>query len=443
VSGIVGAIGPGAVQAAHSMHLALKHRGEPCRCSRGHLANGTEYVVGALGQAQFSEARGSADSSITVVDACRSSYARARVVDSDSVLLDRDHIGSRPLFFGAKPRDALCAFASERKALWSLGINQAKRVDPRTTVMIHEQVGATLRTETIRKRDDQEHNRARYGARDSESAANDLRKLLESAMSELPSARAGAALSGGVDSCLLCAIAAKSDTCQYFATGFLDSHDLKSAQRAARSLQVDLNVTVLDLYRVEMLVPHVVKATESCNPLDVAIALPTYVLAQQIKTAGLKLMVSGQGADELFAGYARYKELASNRKALSDALERDLRNLAKDNLERDNLAAASHSIDIVLPYLDTRVVQFAGELDVSLKLHNGINKYVLRKAAAQLMPPELAYKQKKAMQYGTGVSAALRKLARRNLAHGQRSGKGAVSIYLRSIAEKHDIAVTA
>jgi asparagine synthase (glutamine-hydrolysing) len=116
-----------------------------------------------------------------------------------------------------------------------------------------------------------------------------------------------------------------------------------------------------------------------------------------------------------------------------------VRNIARDNLERDNLAAAAHSLDIILPYLDPRVVVFGLALDATWKLHNGINKYVLRKVAEQVMPRELAYRQKKAIQYGTGVSSMLQRLARKKMR--STNSRGVLRLYLRSIAEKQGVMV--
>jgi asparagine synthase (glutamine-hydrolysing) len=261
-------------------------------------------------------------------------------------------------------------------------------------------------------------------------------------MNELADEQMGVAFSGGVDSSLLCAIMQNNANNLYFAAGLPESHDLKSAQQAARLMRIDLQVVPLDACHVEMLIPRVMETVESCNPLDLAIALPMYVLSEQTKAAGLNSILTGQGADELFAGYSRYARLAAtNYKGLRDALESDVLNIARDNLERDNLTAASHSIDVILPYLDPRVVKFGLTIDGTLKLNRGINKYILRKVAEQLMPYELAYRPKKALQYGTGISTVLRKLARTNLPHDKRNSKGAVGIYLRSVAEKRGIAV--
>jgi len=437
VSGIVGAVGASAVPAVQSMHQVLKHRGAVQGCSQGKFANDTEYAVGALGDAQFSATSGSSGLSIKVADRYHSSYAQARILDSQALLLDRDCIGSRPLFYGSNLKGTLCAFASERKALWSVGINRVQRVDPGATVAIHGPSSITFGT----KKTLQQSSRS-LAATDESRVVSDLRELLESVMSELASEQTGVAFSGGVDSSLLCAITANNADNRFFAAGLPESHDLKSAQQAARLMRIDLQVIHLDACRVEMLIPRVIETIETCNPLDLAIALPMYVLCEQTKAAGLKSILTGQGADELFAGYSRYARLpATNQEGLRDALEIDVLNIAKDNLERDNLAAASHSIDIILPYLDPRVVKFGLTIDGTLKLNHGINKYILRKVAEQLMPHELAYRRKKALQYGTGVSAVLRKLARKNLPYDKRNGKGAVGIYLQSVAKKRGIAV--
>jgi len=191
VPGIVGAVGPRAVQAVRSMQRVLKHRGGVRRFSQGKLANDTEYAVSALGDAQFNATSGSNGLSITVSDRYHSSYAQARIVDSRILLLDRDCIGSRPLFYGSNLKGSLCAFASERKALWSVGINRAQRVDPGTTVTIHGTSSITFGT----KKTLQQSSRNRTTNNESR-VVNDLRELLKSVMNELTDEQMGVAFSG-------------------------------------------------------------------------------------------------------------------------------------------------------------------------------------------------------------------------------------------------------
>jgi asparagine synthase (glutamine-hydrolysing) len=230
---------------------------------------------------------------------------------------------------------------------------------------------------------------------------------------------------------------------QYYAVGMAKSHDLKSARNAAHILDIDLQLIRLDLDLIEAYIPRVIEAIESYSTLDVAIALPMYVLEEHAKTAGFSSVLAGQGADELFGGYSKYTAFsASTDEMLREALQNDVFNIARDNLERDNLAAAAHGLNLILPYLDLNVVLFGLSLSGSLKLHNGVNKYILRRVAEQVMPRELAYRQKKAIQYGTGVSAALRRLARKAQQRiDQKNGKFPVALYLRSIVEKNGIKV--
>ncbi|MGZ4892035.1 MAG: asparagine synthase family protein, partial [Halobacteriota archaeon] len=435
--GIVGAVGVRALEAVPKMCEILKHRGGVHRSFRGRLTAGTAYAVSALGRATPSEASSSPGSAISVSDSYYAGYARARIVSSHVLILDRDCIGSRPLFYGVNNASSLCAFASERKALWSVGIVRTHRVNPRTMVVIREPREIDV---NVKKTPELSHEDLAF--EDESHAVAGLRNVLECVLNELAPEKMSVAFSGGVDSSLLCRLMARPANNQYYAVGLSGSHDLDSAQHAARLLHVDLQTIELDAGDVEMLIPRVIEAIESCSPLDIAIALPLYVLSEQAAAAGFTSILTGQGADELFAGYSKYASLPSvTSETLRSAIETDVLNIARDNLERDNLAAASHSLDVVLPYLDPRVIFFGLAIDGAWKLHNGINKYVLRKVAEQVMPHELAYRQKKAIQYGTGVSATLQRLARkRNLP--STNGRGALRLYLRSIAEKHGIAVT-
>ena len=436
MSGIVGAVGAGAFAAVPKMCEILRHRGGVRRSFRGNLTDGTAYSVSALGRAILSNASSYPSSEISASDSHYAGYARARIVSSDVLILDRDFVGSRPLFYGVNGTGSLCAFASERKALWSVAIERTRRVNPGTTVAIREPQEIDVRTKKIPERS---HKNLAFD--DESHAVTGLRNVLESVLNEMAHEQMGVAFSGGVDSSLLCKLMVNPTNNQYYAIGLSGSHDLNSAQNAAHLLHVDLQTIELDARDVEMLIPHVIKAIESCSPLDIAIALPLYVLSEQAEAAGFTSILTGQGADELFAGYSKYASLSlATSETLRSTLEIDVLNIARDNLERDNLAAASHSLDIVLPYLDPRVVVFGLAIDGSWKLRNGINKYVLRKVAEQVMPRELAYRQKKAIQYGTGISATLQRLARKkNLP--STNNKGALRLYLRSIAEKHDIAV--
>jgi len=435
VSGIVGAIGVCAYESVSKMCKTLAHRGSVHQSICGELAEGPEYAVSALGLATLQEVSDQHGSVLSASDSYYASYARARIINSLVLKLDRDVIGPRPLFYGVNDASSLCAFASERKALWSVGIKHPRRVNPRTVVTISGLQDIDVK---IKKTPELLHKKLTFD--DESDLVSDLRNVLECVLHDLAQERMSVAFSGGVDSALLCKLMSNSANKHCYAVGFSESHDLNNAQHAARLLKVDLQTIELNEYDLEAFVPVVIEAIESYSPLDVAIALPFYVLAEQAEAAGFSSVLTGQGADELFAGYSKYASLHSAPNAtLNNVLEMDVLNIARDNLERDNLATAAHSLDVVLPYLDPRVVAFGLALDASWKLHNGVNKYVLRKVAEQVMPRELAYRQKKAIQYGTGVSSVLQKLARKKMR--SVNSRGVLTLYLRSIAEKKGIMV--
>ncbi len=435
MSGIVGAIGVCAYESVLKMCKTLAHRGSVHRSIRGELVKGTEYAVSTLGLATLREVSDPHGSVLSASDSYYTSYARARIINSLVLKLDRDVIGPRPLFYGVNDANSLCAFASERKALWSVGIKHPQRVNPRTVVTISGLQDIDVK---IKKTPELLHKKLTFN--DESELVSDLRNVLECVLHNLDQEHMSVAFSGGVDSALLCKLMSNCVNKNCYAVGFSESHDLNNAQHAARLLKVDLQTIELNEYDLEVFIPVVIEAIESYSPLDIAIALPFYVLAEQAEAAGFTSVLTGQGADELFAGYSKYASLHSApNDTLNNVLEMDVLNIARDNLERDNLAAAAHSLDVVLPYLDPRVVVFGLALDASWKLHNGINKYVLRRVAEQVMPHELAYRQKKAIQYGTGASSMLQKLARKKMR--SVNSRGVLRLYLRSIAEKQGIMV--
>jgi asparagine synthase (glutamine-hydrolysing) len=144
----------------------------------------------------------------------------------------------------------------------------------------------------------------------------------------------------------------------------------------------------------------------------VSIALPLYFASKYANSDGLRVILSGQGADELFAGYKRYESLTPY--GLEKALRTDLDNIARNNLERDDAVTMANSVELRVPYLDTKVIELALSISPELKIHKGIRKYILRRAASKILPDELAWKEKKAAQYSSGIYSAMEKLARKN-----------------------------
>jgi asparagine synthase (glutamine-hydrolysing) len=196
-----------------------------------------------------------------------------------------------------------------------------------------------------------------------------------------------------------------------------DSHDVKAARQAAKLMGAEGRHIVYEITEadVEDVIARTVYAVESASLQKVSIALPTYLLAQRARKDGYKVLLSGQGADELFAGYARY-EAAFRENRLADELDHDLRHIAEVNLERDDAATMAHGVELRVPFLDMRVVAASRRMGPHLKVRpNGkdyIRKYILRKVAEKYLPREVWSAPKKAIQYGTGVQKTLERLAK-------------------------------
>jgi len=218
--------------------------------------------------------------------------------------------------------------------------------------------------------------------------------------------------SGGVDSALL---AARLD-CPLYTVGFPDSHDVKAARSAAALLDRDLTVVELDHGTLERAVPAVAAATGRTNAMDVGIALPLFLVAEAAAADGFDRLVVGQGADELFGGYAKVAKAPDDPRVEAETVRgarRELLATVPAQLERDTLAVRAAGCVPVTPLLHDRVVAAGLRLPGDLLVTStGERKWVLRLAARRWLPDRLAFREKKAVQYGSLVARELDRLAR-------------------------------
>ncbi|MGB8312046.1 MAG: asparagine synthetase B [Halobacteriota archaeon] len=441
MSGIAGVLGRDSEEKVARMLTALKHRGHfRSEIFFGHLINGVEYSIGtvSLQQSILGLKRETIEGGLEVCDGCsQGQFAKVTVHNSRYLTLERDIVGIKPLFYGMDANTGIFAFASERKALWEIEVDRIRRVEP-------GQIIAIGNLKVVEKQRKTHHSSSDTAViYDETYAVEELTKLLKAAINEHSSRNMGIAFSGGVDSTVLWALLENREDTMLYTTGMAGSHDIKSAVNSARLLNAHIRVVKLTLADIEQLIPHVMRAIESCNPMDVAIALPLHAISDSSRKDGIGLMMAGQGADELFGGYKRhFNAYELSQDALSEMLRKDILNMGKNNLERDNLIAASNTVELKLPYLDLNVVNFAMKIAIQLKIKDDINKYILRKIAARFLPHQIAYRHKKAMQYGSGVSGALNTLARNYFSRDRdRDKRGIIGNYLKAIAEENNIRV--
>jgi asparagine synthase (glutamine-hydrolysing) len=219
---------------------------------------------------------------------------------------------------------------------------------------------------------------------------------------------AATALSGGVDSTLLASLAGLPCV----TIGMTGSHDLERGEAAAHALGLPWEGVTITDEDIEAALPPVVRAVPAVTPLDVSIATGFFFVARWAGERGYRRIITGQGADELLGGYARYRTAAD----IPAMLARDFASLRGQAL-RDQAVARLHGTVFSYPYLDLRVVRAARSIPPGRLVVAGKGKAPLRELAARLLPPGIAPAPKKAMQYGTGIAGTIRGLARKNGYH--------------------------
>jgi len=213
------------------------------------------------------------------------------------------------------------------------------------------------------------------------------------------------ALSGGVDSALVAAFAGLPCV----TVGMEDSLDFPWAKQVVSALGVPHHRVVITPEEADRVLPAVLQAIPRRSALDVSIALTLFFVCRAAAEGGARRVVCGQGADELFAGYARHRVSAD----LGSDLRRDFSTLHAQAI-RDQAVARLHGTCLSYPYLDPRVVRAAGRIPAGDLIAGGVGKQPLRALAARHLPGEVAGRGKKAMQYGSGIWRHLRRRAREN-----------------------------
>ena len=147
-----------------------------------------------------------------------------------------------------------------------------------------------------------------------------------------------------------------------------------------------------------------------------------YWAAKKTAESGFKVLLAGQGADELFGGYQRYVTayLSHGAEKVRRAMFNDVVRIHESNLERDMKICDFHDVELRLPFGAYQIVEFAIALPIELKIEkraDSLRKLVLRKVAENMgLPTSITEKPKKAVQYSTGIDKALKKTAKKQKA---------------------------
>lgn len=220
----------------------------------------------------------------------------------------------------------------------------------------------------------------------------------------------GFMLSGGLDSSLIAAIATRfvrelsvNGMPTAFSVGFADSPDLEKARKVAKFLQIPLHVKVITPEQCIKIIPSVIYALETFDPLVVRCGVPHFLLCEYIaKNSQVKVLLSGEGADELFGSYT-YMQRAPSAEALHGELVRRLKRLHQYDVLRCDRCTSCHGLEIRVPFLDKRFVDFVARLPPSFKLApRRIEKHLLRIAFQGWLPDDVLWRSKEGFSEALG-----------------------------------------
>jgi len=332
-------------------------------------------------------------------------------IEKDAFFIGRDHIGIVPLYQGWD-KDGTYFVASELKALEGY----CNRIEEFLPGQYFFSLDGQPKQWYHRDWEDYEN------VKDNESNIEELRKALEAAverqlMSDVPY---GVLLSGGLDSSVISAIAKKfapkrieSGNTQdawwpqlhSFAIGLEGSPDLAAAREVAEhigTIHHEIHFTVqegLDALR------DVIYHIETYDVTTVRASTPMYLLARFIKSMGVKMVLSGEGSDEIFGGYL-YFHKAPNPEEFHKETVRKIKNLHLYDCLRANKSLASWGVEGRVPFLDKEFLDVAMRLNPKDKMAgNGkIEKWILRKAFENYLPEKIVWRQKEQFSDGVGYN---------------------------------------
>lgn len=357
----------------------------------------------------------------------------------DKVYLARDILGLKPMWYST---NSGFAFASEKKAIDATIYLNIKELNPRE-ILCYD-----IKNDTITK-----YNREFFSITPEhegvvESIRADVEKLLTDAITiRIPDEPFGILFSGGVDSTIiayLCKLIGKQPgvdldfTCYTVGLkGEVESPDVRYAKKVAEELGLSLIVSEIDIEEVEEYLKTVVPLIEDTNVPKVGVGLTMYTACKAAAQDGIRVMFSGSGADELFAGYDRHRRSTDiNRDCYADILK-----IYEKNTYRDDVVSMNNSIELRVPYLDKRLVDYCLKIppqykieietktDVGAEIGNeheqAQNKFILRMVGEHIgISREFTERKKQAAQYGSRFDKAITKLAKK-------AGCGSKTEYLK------------
>ncbi|MBA2579953.1 MAG: asparagine synthase B [Thermoleophilaceae bacterium] len=344
------------------------------------------------------------------VDHLDGMYAFA-ILDEQGLMLARDPVGVKPLYYGRSNGTLL--FASELKALAG-HCPEVSEFPPGT--LYHSGSGFHRFYDVPDIAPERDKSVEQWCQEIRSTMERCVEKRL---MSDVP---VGAFLSGGLDSSVIAALARRhKQELHTFAVGIEGSGDLEAARRVADHLDTIHHEYVLTADEIADALPAIVFHLESFDQDLVRSAIPTYFTSRMAK-GEVQVILTGEGADELFAGYDYHKQVEP-REQLQRELRRSVKALHNINLQRVDRMTMAHAVEGRVPFLDREMIALGQRVPPELKLHGDPleEKWILRKAFEDLLPEEIVWRKKEQFDQGSGTSDVVAEIGARGMSADQAS----------------------
>ncbi|NPV12482.1 MAG: asparagine synthase [Ignavibacteria bacterium] len=315
-------------------------------------------------------------------------FARAREING-SLVLERDYPGVAPLYFGYT-NDGSLVFASEIKAL--IGITHKINELKPGSIFQDNKINSTdvVNTDNV------------FLELDEISIGKKLKDLIEQTISKrIYKGKIGSWLSGGLDSSIIAKIVSKFYPDLYtFSGGLKGSSDLQYASLMAEHLKTKHFEIIVSIDEILKELPEVIYALESFDVYLVRSSVINYMITKKAFEY-IDYVFSGEGGDELFAGYSYLKTFnLSDLPAELNALINVLHNTA---LQRVDRCSMSFGVQAIVPFAVSEIIKFAVKIPPELKIKNGIEKWILRKAFEDVLPDKIIKRKKEKFWEGSNV----------------------------------------
>lgn len=326
------------------------------------------------------------------------------VAGRNRMLIARDPLGIKPLYLGGDGTHLM--FASEIRPLADVA-EWIREFPPGTYVTGNREIVRYYRLPALRP------TPPAPNAAQRELVQRLVGSVRASLTADVP---VGAFLSGGLDSSLIVSIASRSvRRLPTFAVGMAGAPDLEYARAVAQMLGTRHRERVYTFEEALAVLPEVITHLESFDCALVRSAVPNYLLAK-LASEHVKVALSGEGADELFAGYdylrrLRGAELVKELRLITSALH-------NTNLQRCDRMSMAHGLEVRVPFLDSPgLLEFAMSLQPRLKVvgRQRVGKWLLRKAALAFLPAEIAARPKVKFAVGAGLADRLAAYAKERI----------------------------